>query len=186
MEFRFEADQDVEEAIEQAAGVACEALDSYFPGCDNGGITSNFQGTLKAVLTEMLKGRAPTQRGHAVSLPSLIVDETFFGDPCQPGDAFLLTKMSEARWEFDEAHNRYRPQRHVIAMQPDSSKFRPLDECGDAWTSFEAAVASAVDYVKKNGFSMEEAREQGLSVQAVVFNPNGNGYEIAAPVRMTA
>lgn len=186
MEFRFEADQDVEEAIEQAAAAACEALDSAFPGCDNGGITSNFQGSLKSVLTEMLKGRAPAQRGHATSLPALIVDETFFGDPCQPGDAFLLTKLSEAHWEFDEAHNRYRPQRHLIALQPDSSKFRPLAECGDAWTSFEAAVNAAVAHIKENGFTAEEAREQRLSIQAVAFNSNGAGYDVIAPVRATA
>lgn len=179
MDFRFDTDADVEDAVEQAAAEACQVLDAIFPGYDAGGITSNFQGLLKDILSDMVKGRAPVVRGHSTELPTLVADGTFFGDPRQDGEAFLVTKMSEPVWEKDEVLNRYRPQRHVIALDPVTSMFRKLSECGDAWTSFDAAVSAAVEHVKKKGLTMDQAREEGLCVRAV-RHASGDGYEIMA------
>jgi biotin operon repressor len=183
MDFRFDTDTDVEDAVEQAAAEACQVLDAIFPGYDAGGITSNFQGLLKDILSDMVKGRAPVVRGHSTALPTLVADGTFFGAPNQAGDAFLLTKLNDPVWEKDEAKGRYLPKRHMIALDPVSSTFKPLSECGDAWTSFGAAVENAVKHIRKNGFTMEQAREQGYAIRSV-RHATVDGYEVTDEMRM--
>lgn len=179
MEFRFETDTDVQDAIEEATADACQVLDSLFPGYDAGGITSNFQGHLKALITDMVKGRAPVVRGHSTTLPTLVADDTFFGNPNQDGDAFLIVKLDDPVWEKDEAKDRYLPKRYMIALDPVSATFKPLSACGDAWTSFEAAAADAVKHIRKLGLTMEQAREQEFSIRAVK-HADGLGYEVAS------
>lgn len=185
MDFHFETDKDVVNAIEKAASEACQVLDSIFPGFDKNGITSEFQGHLKEILTEMLKGQAPVIRGCSTSLPTLIVDETFFGNPNQKGNAFLVTKLSDPVWEKDESTGRFQPQRHLVALDLDSGFFRPLSQISDAWTSFELAASSAVEHLKKHGLSMEEARAEGLSIKAVTMISEG-GYSVTNNIQMVS
>jgi len=184
MDFRFETDEDVEAAVKAASSEACQVLDALFAGFDKDGITSNFQGHLKNVLTEMLKGHAPAIHGQRPPhLPKLVVDETFFGNPLQGGDGFLVTKFSDPIWEKDQATGRFIPQRHLLALDLDTQSFRPISQVSDAWTSFELAASSAIEYLKKQGFSMEQALAEGLSVRAVTPNVEG-GYSVDAGIKI--
>ena len=49
----------VQNAIDEAVSAACEILDKQFPGCDQCGITSNFQGMLGEQITKLLWGGQP-------------------------------------------------------------------------------------------------------------------------------
>jgi hypothetical protein len=63
---------EIDQAVEDAAQAACEILDKQFPGWDNGGITSNFQGLLADHIRAMLKGNPFHDRRHGVPLPTLV------------------------------------------------------------------------------------------------------------------
>lgn len=170
---RHDQDTEVTEAIEAAAHAACEVLDSAFPGHDNGGITSNFQGLLAEVLAHMLKGRSvlDSQRGHFIQLSALVIDGAFFGNPLARGEAFLVTKEGSEQWGAvgTGLHGGCKPLgRELLALSPDSKTFRPIAEASDAWTSFEAAAGQALDYLRAEELTLEQARELGLRVRAVV------------------
>lgn len=155
---KHEAVSGVVDAIEDAAQAACRVLDSHFPGFEQCGITSNFQGLLMDVIGHMLKGRSVLdgKRGHATQLPQLVIDNSFFGDPIVRGEMFLVTKVGD--------------DGRVVALSPDSLVFRSLDRIGDAWTSFDAAAAFALNYLRAEGISIAEAAELGLTVQSVQFD----------------
>jgi hypothetical protein len=166
-------DAEVVDTIEDAARAACKVLDEVFPGHERAGITSNFQGLLVEVLAHMLKGRSVLdgRRGAYVALPQLIIDETFFGAAFTKGDTFLVTKDGAEIWgavgSAPDGGCAYQG-RDVLALCPDSNRFRPIAEIGDAWTSVEAACAAALAYLRGQGSSLEEAREYRLKVQPVV------------------
>lgn len=168
---------DVQAQIEQAASQACKTLDTLFPGNDNGGITSNFQGLLVEALTHMLKGHSllDAKRGHFTELPQLIVDETFFGNPLTRGDAFLVVQAWDAA----------KPE--TIVLDPDSNLFMPISKAGDAFTSFDAAAKQAFDYCVREGLDVEQATELGLQVRAVAVNQaSQTGYILVSDLAATA
>ena len=66
---------EIEEAIERAAGLACKSLDEVFPGTERGGITSNFQGLLVAHIRTMLQGSSDVAQCY-VRLPVLVRENT--------------------------------------------------------------------------------------------------------------
>ena len=49
----------VQNAIDEAVSAACAILDRQFPGCDQCGITSTFQGMLTEQVTLLLYGGRP-------------------------------------------------------------------------------------------------------------------------------
>jgi len=167
-------DKDVIQAIESAASAACQELDKQFPGWDNGGVTSNFQGHLSEVITRMLKGQSVLDGvlGHRTHLPRLIIDDTFFGCPLIRGDMFLIHKPEKP--VFGE------PDR-MLVLQPDSTRFRPISDAGDAFTSFEHAAAAAAKYLAAEGLTLEQAKELNLQVLPVEHVQNGTdrGFVIA-------
>lgn len=189
---RTSEDQDVVETIEEAARTACNILDSKFPGCEKNGITSNFQGLLVEVLTHMLKGRSvlDERRGHYTRLPTLIIDDSFFGTPCIRGEAFLVTKDGLEQWgaigSGSDGGCKFLG-RELLALNPDSNRFRPMPQIGDAWTSFEAAAKAALQFLRDEGLSLEEATALGLNIQAVVPDQSREtGYILAAPALQLA
>lgn len=193
---KHEADSSVAEAIEEATRAACEVLDRQFPGFENGGITSNFQGMLRDVIGHMLKGKSvlDAERGHSSTLPKLVVDNAFFGDPRCRGTMFLVTKPGDAQAAAREALSKVRERAfgetqhdhdnggvpELLALAPDSLVFRGLDRIGDAWTSFDAAATFALNYLRAEGLSIAEAAEMGLMIQAVEFDPaKDRGFVLA-------
>ena len=62
----------VDDAVEQAASEACDVLDKVFPGWDNGGITSNFQGHLANHIRAMLLGKDHAHLTTSLPLPVLV------------------------------------------------------------------------------------------------------------------
>lgn len=167
-------DKDVTQAIESAALAACHELDKQFPGWDNGGITSNFQGHLAEVITRMLKGHSVLDgvHGHRTHLPRLILDDTFFGCPLIRGDMFLIHKPVKP--VFGESDR-------MLVLQPDSTVFRPISDAGDAFTSFEHAAAAAAKYLAAEGLSLEQAKELNLQVVPVEYaqDRTDRGFVIA-------
>jgi hypothetical protein len=173
----------VDQVIEEAAKAACGVLDEEFPGRDNCGITSNFQGLLVEVLAQMLKGRSVMnrERGHYTVLPTLVLDESFFGSPRTSGNLFLVTKEGDERYD-----NRVSPPRwlgrEVLALNPDGGGFCPLPMIGDAWTSFEAAASHGFRYLVEHVETIEEAVALGLAIKPVVPDPDHTserGYILA-------
>lgn len=165
-------DTDVTQKIQEAAQAACGKLDELFPGCDNGGVTTNFQGLLVEVLTHMLAGRSllDSKRGHFTQLPELVIDDAFFGSPMIRGDMFLVTKKADCP-------ERGEGKGDLVALDPDSGDFRPLSAIGDAHTSFEAAAKFALTYLRMFGHGPEQARKLGLKVQPVEFDKaRGTGF----------
>lgn len=168
----------VQKAISDATEQACRALDTQFPGWDAGGITSNFQGVLAETITHMLKGRSLVDgfRGHAVLLPRLIVDNSFFGSQLLRGDMFLIRKPAEKV---------YGEPPQVLVLEPDASSFRPISAAGDAFTSFDAAAEYAMKYIAGQGLTLEQAKELGLEVVPVIYDPasiDDRGFKIFTPV----
>jgi hypothetical protein len=154
-------DTDVTQKVQEAAQAACGKLDELFPGFDNGGISSNFQGLLVEALTHMLTGRSllDASRGHLTQLPELVVSDAFFGSPMIRGEMFLVTKRADCP-------NRGEGKGDLVALDPDNGHFRPLSAIGDAHTSFEYALT----YLRVSGFTLEQARKLGLKVQPVEFD----------------
>ncbi|MBK6616380.1 hypothetical protein [Ottowia sp.] len=180
---KFDSDEATRATVEAAAKAACEVLDEAFPGWDAGGITSNFQGMLGEALTHMLKGRSllDRERGHTTLLPALLLDDSLFGTPWTPGEAFLVTKAGEEKWQYGGGEPKFLGA-ELLVLQPDSMQWRPIERAGDAWTSFEAAAAAGARYLKALGCSIEEAQQMGLKVQAVEFDPASTsdvGYVLA-------
>lgn len=165
-------------AIEAAAAAACKELDKHFPGSDNGGITSNFQGHLTDVLKQMLKGHSVLDglHGHSTQLPRLILDDSFFGCSLIRGDLFLIFKP--AKQENGQPDG-------TLVLQPDASTFVPVLTAGDAFTSFEAAAAAAAKYLADEDLSLEQAKELNLQVLPVEPTQNGSdrGFVIAGHAR---
>lgn len=175
--------ESVQQVIEDAAKAACDVLDAEFPGRDNCGITSNFQGLLVQVLTHMLKGRSvmDRERGHYTVLPTLMLDEKFFGSPTTQGSQFLVTMDGEERFDTSVQPPRWLG-REVLGLNPDGGGFARLSEIGDAWTSFEAAAKHGFEYLAAHVDTMEQAVALGLKIKPVVFDPDTTrerGYVLA-------
>ena len=166
---RHIGDQAVCEAVSDAVSSACKTLDLLFPGRDAGGITSNFQGLLEEVVLHMLRGQSVLdgRRGHTVSLPQLVIDDSFFGNPLAKGDLFVAVKGERVGTDA------------VLALNPDSNGFKALYELGDAWTSFGHAALAAKGYLERNDYSLEAAQELGLRVVPVTMIENAEcGYQV--------
>lgn len=173
--------ESVLEAIENASTAACKVLDAQFPGWDSGGITSNFQGLLAEVITQMLKGKSVLDetRGHPTKLPRLILDHDFFGNTNVRGEFFLVRKVSTS------PHADLEP---VLVLDPDTSAFGPIESVNDAYTSFQAASEAAMKYLVAEGFTIDEAEDLKLKVVPVVLAPADTpecGYVIPDLVRIT-
>ncbi|EOG8381083.1 MULTISPECIES: hypothetical protein [Pseudomonas] len=162
-------DPAVHDAIERAASAACSQLDALFPGCDRGGIGSNFQALLGQCIGHMLQGGSllDQQRGHRIALRQLVASSTMFGDPRMPGNAFLVVRD-------DDAHPWLTSRPETLALCLDTNRFRPLSQIGDAWTSFDAAAKAALAYCQGQGMTLEETKRLGLQVRAVTNNANAN------------
>lgn len=178
MTLQMQNDAAVLHAIEAAAAAACKELDKQFPGADNGGITSNFQGHLADALKQMLKGRSVLDglHGHSTLLPRLVLDDSFFGSPLVRGDLFLILKPAK--------QENGQPNRELV-LQPGASNFIPMLSAGDAFTSFGAAAATAAKYLVDEGFSLEQAKELNLQVLPVEPTQNGSdtGFVLADHAR---
>jgi hypothetical protein len=178
-DIRIDTDEAVKEVIHEAAKVACDVLDGMFPGADskdNPGITSNFVGQLEAAMIELLKGRfiVHTWRDRAGGLPTLVIDEFFFGRPSD-GDAYLVVLYGRdpVGLVLDDCP--------LFALCPDFDGLRRLDLVGDAFTSFEAATAHAAEWLRSEGITIERAKEMQLVCKAVGFAENKNGYFVLDP-----
>lgn len=154
--------QTVTDAVDDATKAACDVLDRVFPGFDAGGITSNFQSLLSEVITHMLKGRSMLDggRGHFVSLPALIVDESLFGNPLMRGEQFLITKQTGSG---------------LVALEPGRSCMQPLDHCTKAWSSFQEAADAAFDYCLGQSMSLEAVKDSMLMIKPVVERHGADG-----------
>jgi hypothetical protein len=178
-DIRIDTDEAVKEIVRKAATAACFELDGMFPESDskvNPGITSNFASLLEAAMMEMLKGRSILNdvRGHATNLPTLVIDEFFFGRPSE-GDAYLVVMYDRDPGGLVVDENR------LCALCPDFDGMRPLDMVSDAFTSFEAATAHAAEWLQSEGVSIERAREMQLVCKAVGFAENKSGYFVLDP-----
>lgn len=142
-------DEQVRQVVANAARTACRELDGMFPGYDNGGITSNFQGLLEEVLMHMLAGKSvlDAKRGHSVSLPTLVLDDASFGNPLLRGESFVVTRTEEGDW--NETTHRHDTQTFVL--NDSGTRFVAMDasEQVDPYTSYPAAVKAVLEYLKR-------------------------------------
>lgn len=171
-------DPDVQAKAEEAANAACKVLDEMFPGFDNGGITSNFNGHLKKVLLKMLTGYAVPYRNSlsATHLPELVLTDAAFGNPHVRGDMFLVIKEDGQDWA--EIDGKMVPTQRYKALSWDGSAFVQLTD-GDALdpsTSYEAAVKEALEWLRRTGVSHAEAK---LRIAPVGFAEK-SGYVLNA------
>ena len=178
MTIRFIEDPEVQQAIEAAARAACEGLDETFPGHDAGGITSDFHGLLVDAIAKMLTGQSlPGLRSHSTVLPKLVLDESAFGNPLARGEMFVVTRQGEPYWhkEADPAHPdgaRLKQVTDTLALSDGGKRFVPLTdgERINPFTSYEAAVQAAVQYLKSAGETLATAP---LQVHPVAFAEPG-------------
>ena len=142
-------DEKVQESIEEAAKIACEKLDSIFPGFDNGGVTSSFQGTLAKCLSDMLQGKDPYGR---CKLNKLAIDTDYFGNEV-PGhtQGYVVVKNCDLK-----VLNIYG---HFVNLSDDSV---------DPFVDFDHAAKSAMNHLSDD-FS--------LSVKPVFFNSDSYSFE---------
>lgn len=138
---RFVCDEDVAAVIEGAATAACHELDSLFPGQDSGGICSHFVGVLQDALRHMLTGRSvlDAERGHAVALPRLVLD-----DPCPVmahahADAYLAVVADD------------------LVLSPGRLTLTTMERAQNAWASYDDAATAARDYVRAHANSLTAA-----------------------------
>lgn len=185
MTIHFSEDPKVQEAVEVAAKAACDVLDQTFPGHDAGGITSNFQGLLVEVLTHMLTGRSllDAKRGHYMHLPALVLDDAAFGNPLLRGELFGVTRKSEPYWQGEpyldgRDGQRWRQVSDTLVLSDLGSRFVPLadGENINPFTSFDAAVRGAVEYLRASGEDPKEAR---LEIKPLACGDKG--YVLASP-----
>lgn len=148
-------DEEIQDAIQQAARAACEVLDETFPGHDGNkpGITSNFQGLLVEILVQMLAGNDPVSRGSATRLPRLVFTDRSFGDCRQRSeDGYVVLKPKAAAPRYFSPMNPPDPEPELV-LNDMGTRFIPIDtpDAIDPFTSFEAAVKAAMDYMKREG-----------------------------------
>ena len=166
-QFKMDDDPQVTAAIEEAARAACKHLDSVFPGNDAGGITSNFQGHLVEYMKKMLRGGVVDVTGsHFVPMPTLIVNNSFFGKPVAGAKMYLVIQKQGDNGQIAALDSIY------------GEVFKPLSKADDAYTSFEAAAEAAAKYISAEGLSMDEAKAQRIQVRAVDFAPSGDGFAL--------
>lgn len=179
-DIRTDADAILAETVREAASAACAVLDQTFPGGDSReqpGITSNFAGLLEAAIMEMLKGRSilDATRGHSTALPTLVIDESFFGRP-SVADAYLVVMYGR------DPEGVFGPDdHHLLALCPDMDGPRRLDGIEDAFTSADAAAAHASNWLQREGVSLERARQMQLVCKPVGFAENTGGYFVLDP-----
>lgn len=141
-------DEQVQAAVAEAARAACGVLDEMFPGRDAGGITSNFQGLLEQLLTEMLNGRDPSSRRQTV-LPKLALADNDFGREDQGWAAYFVVRTTDGwvlNWSGTQFVAPVRNQENV-----------------DAWVSRAAAVQEAIKCIAKGLGSSENIKVVGVS-----------------------
>lgn len=169
MSFQHINDPEVEQMIERAAGAACSALDESFPGKDGPrpGITSNFQGLLAEVLRQMLTGKDPLAPGHYVKLPRLVLADRHFGNVHATGDGYVVAKPDAPLQVLNNSGSRF-----VLLSS--------VDEV-DPYTSFEAAVQGAMNYLSRNRC---EADEELPTILPVFMTETG--YSLEQPQQAAA
>ena len=130
-------DEDVKEAIEDAARAACDRLGELFPGAraEVDGISSNFQGMLVEHLSAMLCGQPAYRPSHHVPLKELVYSDAMLGREYSLKDGahgFLVRLIGTNKFlEY--------------------GRFRRVQRAADMYTSWEAAAAAVRQYVKWSG-----------------------------------
>lgn len=157
---------EVEKAVSNAARAACAELDLLFPGSDNGGISSNFEGMLTEVIALMLKGESVTtpHRGHQTYLPRLAVDDTFFGDPHQCGTTFALLRRVQLPIKRGDTSDT--PREGYVGINANGNPVE-LSELDTVYGSYEEAAQAALRYLRECDFSVESALIYNLRVLSV-------------------
>lgn len=158
----------VQDAVEDAVHAACKELERTFPGGNQGGISSNFQTLLSQAMLHLLNGRSllDGERGYPLSLPALVVDDAFFGNPLARGEAFLVTKL----------HNG-----HVVVLTPGRSCMVPIEDADKTWPTYSEAAKAAWEYVAGKGLSYEAAKAELFQIKAVFPVPGlERGYCLKA------
>lgn len=141
-------DDRVQAAVAEAARAACNVLDEAFPGRDAGGITSNFQGLLEQLLTEMVNGRDPSSR-HQTALPKLALADDDFGRDDPAWAAYFVVRTTDG-WVLNWSGTQFvAPARN--------------QENVDAWVSRAAAVQEAIKCIAKGMCGPEEIKVVGVS-----------------------
>lgn len=171
-------DETVNEAVRDAVKAACESLDATFPGAEKGGITSNFACLLERVMKDMLQGKAPVVHKQ-VSLPQLVVDDSFFGPVLGDcGKMFLPIRVGyEQLGVKDGRYTRLGVE--ILALDPQHNIFRQIEKTEDCFTSYEAAVTALRKWVEQEGLSIEEVREMHFMIAAVDFGQlDDEGFKV--------
>ena len=163
---RFIDDEQVQQAVEDAAKAAVEVLDEIFPGYDAGGITSGFQGSLTEILKSMLAGRMVVCKPLTItSTPVLAVDSDHFGTRQWLSSAFLAAQFQE--------------DGSVKVIDAYTGRLVPIEKAGDAFTSFEAAGDSIKEYAKSRFDTVEELLAQKFVIVPVTARADAeDGYQL--------
>lgn len=162
----------VQQAIADATKAACERLDEMFPGHDNGGITSNFQGLLHELIETMLTGDDPRD-GRATRLPQLALTNASFGNETADGTAFVVTK------KIRNPEQQFGVDLVVGALNDNENGF--IRFCGnqerlDPYTSYEAAVSGACKWLERTGKTQAEEK---LQIRPVSVSLDKNRWEFS-------
>lgn len=168
-------DEVVETAIRDAVTAACNSLDTLFPGCDNGGITTNFAGTLETAIRKMLTGVDPVCSRGAAHLPVLALDDHHFGDHRSSEKLFVIAAALERA--SDECPKK--PAMRSLVLNWSGSAFVPLETPGevDPFMSFDAAVKGALRWLRNEETTLESAK---ISIRPV--RQTDTGYTFADEV----
>jgi hypothetical protein len=168
-------DQIVDDTVEAATAAACDVLDTLFPGADNGGITSNFQGLLKRSLMEMIQGRTPRQT-HQTHLPKLVMNGDDFGPATINETMFLPICVGYP--QFGIVDGKYgRLDVEVTGLEDANGHFHPLAQTEDCFTSRAAAEKVLREWLHTEGCSIEQVRDMNILIAPVDFL-DGEGFKV--------
>ncbi len=128
---------DVQEAIEDAARLACERLDELFPGArkEVDGISSEFQGLLVNHLSAMLRGQANYRHAYQTYLKPLVYSDVDLGSDysLKEGAQGFLVRLVDTKRVLEDG------------------KFRLAHRVNDLYTSWEYAALAVRQYVEGEG-----------------------------------
>ncbi|KWA84110.1 hypothetical protein WL29_22355 [Burkholderia ubonensis] len=127
----------VQEAIEEAAQLACRRLDELFPGArkESEGISSNFQGLLVQHLSAMLRGQPHYRLSYSAELKQLVYSDVDLGNEysLKDGAQGYLVRLLDTQKVLEDR------------------KFRLAHRVRDMYTSWEYAAAAVRDYIETEG-----------------------------------
>jgi transcriptional regulator with XRE-family HTH domain len=129
--------EEVQEAVEEAARLACRRLDELFPGAkpEAEGISSDFQGLLVKHLGAMLRGQTHYRLSTMVNLKPLVYSDVDLGNyfSLKDGAQGYLVRLVDAQKVLEDR------------------RFRLAHRVGDMYTSWEYAAAAVRDYIETEG-----------------------------------